>query len=128
MTRTLLALVCAPALLFAGSAIAQTSDTDYEERVVYFGDLNLSSRAGADSLLRRIEAAASDVCFDRTGPRPLSETRSVRNCETETIEYAVQDVGHPNVLYRYYGYMPEVIIEGSWDPDADPYYTVKPKY
>ncbi len=128
MTRTLLALVCAPALLFAANASAQAWDNRYEERVVHFGDLNLNSRSGADTLIRRIELASEAVCGDRTGPRPLRENASVNACETETTEYAIQDVGHPNVLYRHYGYMPEVVIEGSWDPDADPYYTVKPKY
>jgi UrcA family protein len=128
MTRKLLAFVCAPALLFAANANAQAYDNRYEERVVQFGDLNLESRSGADTLIRRIQLASEVVCGDRPGPRPLSENTSVNNCETETTEYAVQEIGHPNVLYRYYGYMPEVVIEGSWDPDADPYYEVKPKY
>lgn len=126
MKRTLLALACAPALLFAMPATAQTGDV--QERVVYFGDLNLNTRAGAERLLQRIEAAADAVCFDRSGPRPLSDRREVRGCEAESVEFAVQEVGHPNLLYAHYGYMPEVIIEGSWDPYAAPYYTVKPKY
>ncbi|HYD87244.1 MAG TPA: UrcA family protein [Vitreimonas sp.] len=128
MTRTSLALACAPALLLcaaAAPAFAQAAwDNRYESRVVYFGDLDLESRAGADTLIRRIEQASDIVCGDRAGPRPINEHHDVRGCEAETVEYAVREVGHPNVLYRYYGYRPEVVIEG----DDDPYYTVKPRY
>jgi len=125
MPRKFLSLICVPALLFATAAPA-VAQSQQDERVVFYGDLNLNSRAGADTLLRRIEQASDIVCGDRAGPRPISETQSVRSCQVETVEYSVQEVGHPNLLYSYYGYMPEVVIEGSWDPYADPYYEVKP--
>jgi len=124
MSRFLTA-ACVSALLFAAPAFAQTQ---VESRVVYYGDLDLESRAGADTLIARIQQAADVVCGDRSGPQTIAEHRSVRSCEVVSTEDAVLGVAHPNVLYRYYGYMPEVVIEGSWDPDADPYYEVKPKY
>lgn len=129
MTRKLLALVCVPALLISTAAPAladNTWDRRYEERVVFFGDLNLESRSGADTLIRRIQQASDVVCGDRAGPRPINEQRDVRSCEAETTELAVREVGHPNVLYRYYGYRPDIVIDDQYADD--PYYTVKPAY
>jgi len=127
MPRILTSAACLSALLFT-AAMPAMAQTQYESRVVTYADLDLYAPEGADALIRRIQQAADVVCGDRSGPRNITETNSVRSCEIETTEYAINDVGHPMVMGRYYGYTPEVVIEGSWDPDADPYYEVKPQY
>lgn len=118
---------CAAALVFAAAAPA-FAQWRLESRLVTFGDLNLNSPEGADVLIRRIQMAADVVCGDRPGPEGIAERYSVRGCEIETTEYAIHNVGHPMVIGRYYGYTPEVVVEGSWDSDRDPYYDVKPHY
>lgn len=62
------------------------------------------SSACADVLIHRIQMAADVVCGDRRGPQGIAERYSVRVCEIEATEYAIEDVGHPMVMGRYYGY------------------------
>jgi len=126
MPRLFTSAVCATALVFAAAAPA-LAQAQVETRVVTYGDLDLDSPEGADMLIRRIQQASDVVCGDHPGPQSIVEDYSVTGCEVETTEYAINDVGHPMVIGRYYGHTPEVIIEGSWDPDETSY-TVKPKY
>jgi len=125
MTRVSIAAACVTALALAAPAPAAAQWR--ESRVVTFGDLNLNSADDADVLIRRIEHAADVVCGDRPGPQSIAERDSVRGCEVETTEYAINEVGHPMVLGRYYGHTPEVVVEGSWDTDHDPSYEVTPQ-
>ena len=101
-----LALSAAPAFAQQGAA----STTQLNQRVVPYGDLNLDSRSGADTMLRRIDNASRFVCGDRTGPRTIQENGSVHSCVHESTETAVNDLDHPNVSNRYYGNTPEVVI------------------
>lgn len=93
---------------------------ELHSQVVTFGDLNLKRDHDADRLIDRIENAADNVCGETNGPAPLTEVQSVRGCTYVAERNAVSDVAHPNVTSRYYGVEPQVIIEGSYDPD--PYY------
>lgn len=127
MSRLFTTAACAVALMFVAAAPA-SAQWQVESRVVTFGDLDLDSAEGADVLIRRIRLAADVVCGDRPGPQGVAERHSVRGCEIETTEYAINDVGHPVVLGRYYGYTPEVVVEGSWDSDEDSSYEVTPQY
>lgn len=117
MFRTALALAAALLVGAPAAAFAQQADRQYE--VVPYGDLNLDNDAGADALIGRIQHASSDVCNDRTGRRPLHETRVVHACRYVAENDAVRDVDHPNVYRRYYGVQPEVII-GDEDESGYP--------
>ncbi|MBI3437698.1 MAG: UrcA family protein [Proteobacteria bacterium] len=119
MSRIAVGVIAALSLCAATPAFAQqsaASTTQLNARVVPYGDLNLDSRSGADTMLRRIDNASRYVCGDRTGPRPMQENGSVHACMHESMETAVNDLGHPNVSDRYYGNTPEVIVG---DEDGD---------
>ena len=119
MSRIALGVVAALSLCAAAPAFAQQasapSTTHLNSRVVPYGDLNLDSAAGADTMLRRINNASRFVCGDRTGPRSMQENGSVHGCVDESMDNAVSDLGHPNVSNRYYGNTPEVIIGDDED-------------
>ncbi len=119
MSRIVLGAFAALSLCCAAPALAQRNDapstTQVNERVVPYGDLNLDSAAGADTMLRRINGASRFVCGDRTGPRPMQENGSVHACVSQSTETAVQDLGHPNVSNRFYGNTPQVIISDDED-------------
>src|SRR5262249_57327143 len=113
MSRIALGVVAALSLCAAVPAFAQNSSpstTQLNQRVVPYGDLNLDSRAGADTMLRRMDNASRFVCGDRTGPRTMQENGTVHACSGETMDNAVADLGHPNVSRRYYGSTPEVVV------------------
>lgn len=75
MIRTLLTLTAAT-LLYAAPASAQ-------EVRVPFGDLNLSTSAGAEAFDARAAAAARAVCT--TGPRNLVNDNCVRRVQQEAL-------------------------------------------
>ena len=93
------------ALCVAGlpSAHADGKDHQYVEGrsdVVKFGDLNLQSPAGAEELYRRIQRAATKVCWEPTDPHVLS-SRDRRDCVERAVAKAVGDVnnGYLTALY-----------------------------
>ena len=124
MSRIALGVIAAVSLCAAAPAFAQqqgaASTTQLNERVVPYGDLNLDSRSGADTMLRRIDNASRYVCGDRTGPRTIQENGSVHHCVNESTETAVNDLDHPNVSNRYHGNTPEVVIGEDEDSYAYP--------
>lgn len=124
MSRIALGVVAAVSLAAAVPAFAQQasapSTTQLNSRVVPYGDLNLDSAAGADTMVRRINNASRFVCGDRTGPRTMQENGTVHACIGESSDNAVADLGHPNVSNRYYGNTPEVVIGEDDDTYAYP--------
>jgi UrcA family protein len=94
---------------------------DPESRVVTYGELDLNSEAGAETLIRRIDNASEGVCARHDGRRPARQAARDRACEYETTEVAVNDVGHPNVSAEYYGGSGYVEGESAYyDPRLDP--------
>src|SRR5262245_8644012 len=79
---------CISVLLMAAAtpALAQ------ESRTVRYGELNLNANAGADTLIRRVEQAASDVCGATTGPASWREHASVGSCEVEATQTAIREI------------------------------------
>jgi UrcA family protein len=73
-------------------AYAGGGDDDIPKQVVKFGDLNLSSSAGAATLYRRIQRAAESVCEGPLGVRELSIAVRSNVCIAQAIERAVKDV------------------------------------
>ncbi|WP_395645545.1 UrcA family protein [Terricaulis sp.] len=118
LITTLAASVALAATAFTVQAFAQ----DPQSRVVAYGDLDLNSRQGADTLVRRIEQASDQVCDQRSGPRTIIQDQISDVCSIETEEQAVADVAHPNVSASYYGYRPQVIV------GEDEYYPEKKGY
>ncbi|MCX7358667.1 MAG: UrcA family protein [Alphaproteobacteria bacterium] len=121
MSRSLhLAIATAIGLAFAAPALAQSQP---EERVVTYGDLNLNSRAGADALISRIDNAAEQVCGVNDGRTSVRQSQINRACEQETTDNGVYDIGHPVVIARYEGSGYATIEEGDapyYDPRLDP--------
>jgi UrcA family protein len=117
------AILSAAAMLGAAAAapaFAQLIE-DPESRVVTYGELDLNSEAGAETLIRRIDNASESVCARNDGRRPARQAARDRACEYETTEVAVNDVGHPNVSAEYYGgsgYVEDDVA--YYDPRLDP--------
>ena len=73
LTVPILCLAAAATLACAAPVLAQTSDTAPSVSVKY-RDLNIGSPAGAQMLLKRIEAAANTACGGEW-PSPTGESR-----------------------------------------------------
>jgi UrcA family protein len=100
--RIALALVTVTALIPVASALADVPvGSDAPRAVVKYADLDLASDAGAAALLRRIEAAARQVCGDPRELQPLTRSTRVRHCNTQAIEHAVTALGAPKVTLAY---------------------------
>ena len=124
MTRTLLSAAAALSLLSAGApaALAQhrampatplekdviihgTDPVTHKEvasKVVKFDDLDISTSAGADTLLRRIRAASKTVCGPRNmGKRSMRDKKDHDECLSEATAQAVQNLNAPKVSEAY---------------------------
>jgi UrcA family protein len=78
-------------LLIGGSSLALAGPSRVGEiatKVVRFGDLDLATAAGAQTLYERIIAAARSVCRD-------AQPSSVRSCRKRAVDGAVATVGSP---------------------------------
>lgn len=107
---------CAAAMAFAGAAPALAQYEDHSQEV-RFGDLNLKNPADAHELLGRIDRAAANVCGANEGRQETLARSVTRRCDRAAQDRAVYDVSHPEVTAQYYGVRPEIVIEGSYDPD-----------
>jgi UrcA family protein len=119
MSRALhLAIASAAVLAFAAPAFAQSQP---ESRVVTYGELDVNSAAGADTLIRRIDNAAEQVCGVNDGRTNTRQAQINRACEVETTDNGVYDTGNPVVIARYEGSGYAIIEEGDayYDPRLD---------
>ncbi|MGH8210465.1 MAG: UrcA family protein [Steroidobacteraceae bacterium] len=99
-TLTLLgrAAVLAGLLLTGSLGVAQAAAPadDVPSVVVAYGDLDLSTAAGARTLYRRIAIAATQVCpFD--GSRDLARLAYNHACRRDAIARAVRDINSPQL-------------------------------
>jgi UrcA family protein len=62
---------------------------------VYYSDLNLASRAGADVMLKRIKFAARQVCGGEPDLRELRERLYYKRCVRQASKDAIQKVNAP---------------------------------
>ena len=114
------AIVSAAALAFAAPAFAQSQP---ESRVVTYGELNTNTAAGADTLIRRIDNAAEQVCGVNDGRTSTRQAQINRACEVESTDNGVHDTNNPVVIARYEGSGYAIIEEGDapyYDPRLDP--------
>ena len=109
MTRFLIApalcLAAAATLSCAAPALAQISDTVPSVSVKY-GDLNIGSRAGAQALLKRIEAAANTACGGAPDIRQLNQLASFEACRRSAVARAVVAVDLPMLTAMAHGGSP----------------------
>jgi UrcA family protein len=89
MSRTIKSAFAALALsmAFAPAAFAQAGREEVSIRVAY-GDLNMSSASGGQTLLERIDGAARKVCGKRSDYSPL-QPHSVSECRHDAVAAAV---------------------------------------
>lgn len=87
--------ILATTLIAAAAGLASTAHAEeVQSRSVYYGDLNLSSAAGVQTLYVRIRSAARAVCPGSNTADIKSKT--VRNeCIAKAIDEAVQEVNQP---------------------------------
>ena len=86
MKTALLSLLAAAALTGTASAAPVVITTEaVPTRHVRTADLNLASEAGRSVAVRRISAAAEDVC-DVAGDRSLKTALSVRRCYSGALK------------------------------------------
>jgi len=94
LTAPVLGLAAAATLSCAASVLARTSDT-VPSVLVKYGDLNVSSPAGAQVLLKRIEAAANTACGGAPDIRQLNQRASFEACRRSAVARAVVAVDSP---------------------------------
>jgi UrcA family protein len=96
--RRLRAGAAALTVLCAGLAFTAPSLAveDAVPLAVDYGDLDLSTERGAETLLRRIETAAERACGLRAGHnRDIELRRQMRACAESAIEEAVSRIDAP---------------------------------
>jgi UrcA family protein len=97
--RTLIASVALVASLSAGAA--QAADTASVK--VQVSDLDLSSHAGAVTVLHRIENAARIICGEPGAPNDLSGAKQYKACISAAMNNGVTGLGSPMVTAVYEG-------------------------
>jgi len=89
----------ASVLAIAGSVLSPAllagPDPDVPSKVVSYDDLDLSKAAGAKTLSRRIQSAARRVCDTAIPRRDLPSMGVYKQCVSESIARAVNDVNAP---------------------------------
>lgn len=76
---------------------------------VAYGDLNLASQAGVDTLYARLRSAAKRVCSPREDIRNLLRHREWRQCMRSALDGAVGDLNVPALSRTHQaatGYIP----------------------
>jgi UrcA family protein len=86
-------------ILIVGTAIAAAPDTDVRSQTVKFGDLNLQSDAGLESLYQRIHAAARHVC--QTDDPTLWSAYAMLRCERKAEDGAITKLDVPGLTALY---------------------------
>jgi UrcA family protein len=96
-----LALASVVCLLGAARAMAADPGSTQHSMLVRYGDLNLSSLAGATTLYQRISGAARSICGD--SGHGLFEQRMWNDCFSSAVANAVATVNNPLLtgIYRH---------------------------
>jgi len=102
LTAAVLCLAAVVTLSCAAPVLARNSDTVPSVSVKY-GDLNIRSPAGAQVLLRRIEAAADTACGGAPDIRQLNEWANFEACRSSAVARAVVEVDSPMLTAMAHG-------------------------
>jgi UrcA family protein len=106
LTAPVLCLAAAATLSCAAPILARNSDT-VPSVLVKYGDLNIGSPAGAQVLLRRIEAAANTACGGAPDIRQLNQWASFEACRRSAVARAVVAVDSPMLTAMAHSASPE---------------------
>jgi UrcA family protein len=74
-----------------------TGDVEVKRLDVAYGDLDLSTRSGAELFLQRLERAAVNVCGGRPDLRDLEARRAFKECVDRSMDAAVAQIRAPRV-------------------------------
>jgi UrcA family protein len=94
------ALICSTVLLTFNPPFAAVDNSDVPRVTARFGDLDLSKPRGAETLYRRIRAAAEQVCAP-LDDRDLARHMRFNACVENTISTAVANVDRPTLTAYY---------------------------
>jgi UrcA family protein len=99
--RRSLALASAfAALTVATTSFAASQSDDPPSTAVRYGDLDLSTAAGANALYHRIANAAQLVCPNPYS-RDLKTAAASRRCQADAIAQAVRELNNPQLALVY---------------------------
>ncbi|HEX5007956.1 MAG TPA: UrcA family protein [Hyphomonadaceae bacterium] len=99
--RTAPALILAAAIL-TPAAVAQ-SPLQPASIEVSHADLDLTAKAGAQTLLKRMQTAAQRICGQRPSPRQIQATVRHEACTREAMNSAVAALDVPTVTALFAG-------------------------
>jgi UrcA family protein len=101
MSRKPLArLALAAALFLTGlSAPGAFAETQFYTTRVHYGDLDLTRKAGVDTLVRRLNRAAENVC-PTYGTSTIRISEQAQSCRQKAIRQAVADIGSAELVAR----------------------------
>jgi UrcA family protein len=103
-SRVLVALISACALaavFFAPRVTHADSAGQLPTEAVRYGDLDLDTRSGIETLFRRIRIAAAEVCREYEPQGTRLPSSAYRSCTRNAISRAVGNVDSP-LLKAYY--------------------------
>lgn len=86
--------------LAAAAAQVSASELQGPDVVVRYGDLDLSTRAGAETLYSRIQLAAAQVCRGSDSFDLIMRAAAVR-CQNALVAHAVANVPSPQLAAVY---------------------------
>lgn len=91
LTTVLAGMAATPAVA------ADPASNDSPQAVVRYGDLDITTDAGALALYNRIADAAQRVCPDDRGVRDLRRARDARDCRDAAVARAIHALGNEKV-------------------------------
>ena len=92
----LVIVLLAPRVTYADSVDQRATEA------VRFGDLNLGTRAGVETLFRRIQIAAGEVCNEYEPRGTFLPSAAHQSCVRSAVSGAVRDVDSPLFTAYYY--------------------------
>jgi UrcA family protein len=93
------------ALTVVTTSFAAAPSSDAPRMSVRYDDLNLATRAGADTLYRRISAAARQVCPD-VHSRDLAVVAAGERCQANAVSQAVRELNNPQLALVHAAHVP----------------------
>jgi UrcA family protein len=102
MKNHALALIAIGLMALSGTSASAQSALDVEQVKVSTAGLDITTEAGARTLLRRIEHAAAQVCGGEPSSR-MDRVQKFRPCTKEVVNRTVSEINAPTVTAVYEG-------------------------
>lgn len=104
MLRTVILVTFAAATVLTGAARAQVAVPAPQKQIaVHYADLDLSQPAGAQELIARMHGAAAQACGPAPDIRELLQSRTYRQCISDSVARGVDAVNAPLVTELFHG-------------------------